>query len=198
MSQSKTRATLLSRVRDPQDEASWREFDDRYRDLIQRYCRRRGLQPANAEDVRQLVMLSMLKTLPTFTYRPELGRFRDYLGRVVRNAIASYLSCPKPAAKQVLLEDLERLPDDGAPSRDEIWEKEWTQHHFRRAMAKADRCFDARSLDMFRHLLSGQSTASVAASFDVTPAAVYKAKHRVRDFLEEAISEQVRDEQFGQ
>ena len=53
---SPTRASLLIRLRRPADEAAWREFDAAYSELIVRYCRRLGLQLADAEDVRQLVL----------------------------------------------------------------------------------------------------------------------------------------------
>ena len=46
-----TRASLLSRVRDPENDAAWREFEATYRDLIIRYCRARALQVADAAQV---------------------------------------------------------------------------------------------------------------------------------------------------
>ena len=46
-----TRASLLSRVRNVSDEGAWREFEALYHDLLVRFCRRRGLQEADASDV---------------------------------------------------------------------------------------------------------------------------------------------------
>ena len=63
MSPHTTHPTLLSRVRDHEDHRSWREFDSRYRELILRFCRRRGLQQSDAEDVRQIVMLNLARAL---------------------------------------------------------------------------------------------------------------------------------------
>ena len=54
-----THPSLLARIQDLDDHAAWREFDARYRDLILRYCRRKGLQPSDAEYVRQIVMLNL-------------------------------------------------------------------------------------------------------------------------------------------
>lgn len=189
-----TRATLLSRVRDPSDERAWREFDERYRELILRYGRRRGLQPANAEDVRQLVMLGLSKSLRSFKYDPARGRFRDYLGRVVRNAVTRFVSCPNDTAGSLQEHELERLADPAGDRQDETWEREWVEHHFRRAMAKAERAFEPKCLDVFRHLLAGESTEEVATAFDMTTAAVHKVKQRVRDHLRARIDEQIRDE----
>ena len=97
-----TRPSLLAHLHDPQDEAAWRAFEGRYRDLIRRYCRRRGLQTADAEDVSQLVLIALSRTLPGFRYLPERGRFRDYLGRVTENAVWRHLR--SPARRDQLLE----------------------------------------------------------------------------------------------
>ncbi len=92
-----TQPSLLSRVRDGADQAAWREFEVKYRELLLRYCRARGLQQSDAEDVRQLVMMNLAKFLRNFDYSSEKGRFRSYLGRVVRNSISRYFSRPNPA-----------------------------------------------------------------------------------------------------
>ena len=94
MADHSTHASMLSRLRDLDDHASWSQFDDRYRDLILRYCRRKGLQQCDAEDVRQIVMLNLAKQLRTFQYDASKGRFRDYLGMVVRNAIFRLFRSP--------------------------------------------------------------------------------------------------------
>src|SRR5262249_50590980 len=82
-----TRASLLSRLRDPADAVAWSEFDATYRDLILRHCRRRGLQTEDAEDVQQQVMLALARALPAFRYDAARNRFRDHLGQVVNHAI---------------------------------------------------------------------------------------------------------------
>jgi RNA polymerase sigma-70 factor (ECF subfamily) len=68
------------RIRDAQDAASWRTFADAYAPLICRYSRRRGLQDADADDVTREVLAEVARCVRTFEYRPERGRFRDWLG----------------------------------------------------------------------------------------------------------------------
>src|SRR5947209_2872310 len=46
-----TRASLLVRLRDPRDEAGWREFVDLYTPLVYGYARKQGLQDADAADL---------------------------------------------------------------------------------------------------------------------------------------------------
>ena len=130
-----THPSLLERLtRD--DAEAWREFEARYGDLLLRYGLARGLQLADAEDARQLVLLSLAKGLASFRYRPERGRFRDYLGRSVRNATFRVTARPKVAGTPLSEVELLALPDaDGAPEEpDPLWEREWREHHLRRAL----------------------------------------------------------------
>ena len=54
------------------------------RSLIYRSCRRRGLQDADAADVGQEVLAQVARSIRDFEYQPGRGRFRDWLGAVVR------------------------------------------------------------------------------------------------------------------
>jgi RNA polymerase sigma-70 factor (ECF subfamily) len=189
--------SLLSRLRDPADASSWREFDGRYRDLVLRYCRRSGLQESDAEDVRQLLMMTLARRMRTFEYRPEAGRFRDYLRICTRHAIAKHLSRQDDGANGLSPVDMEALEDTSAVAADELWEAEWRSHHLRQAMGKARSVFERRSLDVFERILAGDRAEDVAASFGMSAAAVYKVKQRVKDFLRERIEEQLADEELG-
>lgn len=189
-----TRPTLLSRVRDLDDHAAWREFDERYRDLILRYCLRRGLQRSDAEDVRQMVMLNLAKQLRTFTYSPDRGRFRSYLGRTVQNAIHRFFRRP-PAEDRGLDTDVEAGLESGErEEQDAEWEAEWMQHHYRTAMDVVRSTAEPRSVEVFEHLLSGASTDEAAAQAGLSRDAVHKVKQRMRDRLKEQIAKQVADE----
>ena len=190
-----THPSLLVRVRDLEDHAAWREFDGRYRELILRYCRRKGLQTSDAEDVRQMVMLNMARQLRSFEYRPARGRFRDYLGRTVANAIHRYYRRPRlerGGLDTAVVADAEAPADD---TLDQEWENEWMLHHYRVAMESVRETSDAKSVEVFEQLLAGRSTDDVAVSLDMTRDAVHKVKQRMRDRLKRRIAEQVREDE---
>ncbi len=48
-----TRATLLLRIHDAKDVAAWDEFTEIYGPVVYRVATRRGLQPADAENLVQ-------------------------------------------------------------------------------------------------------------------------------------------------
>ncbi len=194
MSSSTTSATLLSRVRNPADKVAWREFDTRYGEMIVRYGRRCGLQHADAEDIRQIVMVRLSKALLAFNYSPVRGKFRSFVGRIVRNEVIRLLSRPNIASR--------RVDSDGGASREPVneekrdrqWEREWADHHLRRAVARLRRTHEPRSIDVFEQLLAGQTVERVAADFKITTQAVHKVKQRIRNRLKELIAGQIREE----
>ena len=190
-----THPTLLVRIRDLSDQVAWGEFDQRYRELILRYCRRKGLQTSDAEDVRQMVMLNFSKQLAKFEYQPARGRFRDYLGRIVANAIHRYYR--RPRLEQAGL-DLDGAQDLEAPHDDTLdkdWEAEWMQHHYRMAMASVRSSADPKSIEVFEELLQGRSVQQVMESFSMSNAAVQKVKQRIRARLGKCIEEQLKEDE---
>ena len=193
MHMDKTPPSLLLRVRDQEDQAAWREFEERYRDLIQRYCVRRGLQSADCDDVQQIAWLHLSKGMRNFEYDTSKGRFRDYLGRVVKSAIARHFA--RPTAKNVALDEvlLSVIPDENS-DEDDKREQEWADHHYRIAIGTVQKTFDRRSVQIFTQLIAGVSVANVASTFDTTAQAVHKVKQRVRNRLKELIAIQIREE----
>jgi RNA polymerase sigma-70 factor (ECF subfamily) len=192
-----TSPTLLERLRDPRDAAAWRDFDRRYGDLIVRYARSRGLQAADAEDVRQIVLLNLSRALPGFRYSRERGRFRSYLGTVVLHAISRWNSrggCPDSKAFGLpLLEGID-APAEGTAEVDEQWDREWVRHHCRMALTTIRQTHDPQSVEVFERLLAGEEPENVAAARGISLDAVLKIKQRVRARLRELVSEQIREE----
>lgn len=191
MASESTSPSLIDRLGDLDDHEAWREFEARYRELILRYAQRRGLQPADAEDVRQAVFVGLMASLKHFTYRPEVGRFRDYLGVVTRNAVARHRR-----GQDLAPGTLSTVTPELAASGDEdAWNEEWELHHYRRAMDTLRRTVHRGTLEIFEDLLEGRRPEEVAALRGVQIDSVYKAKQRVRDRLAELIREQLDDEE---
>jgi RNA polymerase sigma-70 factor (ECF subfamily) len=192
-----TQPSLLSRVRDPSNDAAWREFEAKYRELLVRFCRRQGWQLADAEDLVQTVMASLVKSLPGFVYDKARGRFRDYLYRAVRNAMSQRSARPKERAGAL---DMDEGAWPGAASVEDdpalvaAWEQEWVHHHYRMAMVGVRKSFEARSVEVFERSVAGESVESLAGAFGMSTQAVHKVRQRIRARLEELIAAQIRDE----
>ncbi|HRX86967.1 MAG TPA: sigma-70 family RNA polymerase sigma factor [Phycisphaerae bacterium] len=193
MSHDTTQPSLLRKLRKGADAQAWREFEAKYRNLVVGYCRRRGLQPADCDDVQQLVWMNLAKGLQNFEYDPRRGRFRDYLRRVVRAAIARHFSRPNPAGRALDTTMLAITPN-GTDEFDEAWEAEWVDHHYRLAMQTVRSTFDPRSIAIFDRLLAGEPVATLATAFATTDQAIHKIKQRIRNRLAQLIDRQIRAE----
>jgi len=189
-----TQTSLLSRVRNPQDHAAWRELEGRYREFLVSFCRQRGLQLADADDVAQAVFVSLFQSLPQFIYDPKRGRFRDYLYRCVRNAISEHARRRIGGHRPLDTSVEAALASPGEDGDAALWHAEWVAHHYRLAMAQVRRDFDARNVEMFDRNVNGESVAALAAAYDVSEEQVYSARRRIRERMQELIEAQVREE----
>lgn len=192
-----THVSLLGRLRNGADDGAWVEFQDRYRDLLLRFCRRRGLQAADAEDAVQAVFLSLSRRLPGFSYDPAMGRFRDYLFRCVRNAIFHWSKCPDRKLLQLgTNEFLAAIDDAGTASTDEqqVWETEWAAYHYRRALARLSETGEDRLVRLLERSFEGATSEQLAAEFNLSLEGTYKARQRGRQRLQQLVIEQIREE----
>jgi RNA polymerase sigma-70 factor (ECF subfamily) len=92
--ESKTRITLLEQIRNGSDALAWQAFSDRYWKTVFQFAKNRGCSDNTAEDVVQDVMLEVFRGREVFSYDPGKGRFRDWLGCVVRNMVAKHRRQP--------------------------------------------------------------------------------------------------------
>src|SRR4051812_17885583 len=72
---TETRTSLLRRVRNPADSASWAEFVGLYEPLLMAYVRQRGLDEHDARDVVQSIFITLLRKMPGFELDKSRGRF---------------------------------------------------------------------------------------------------------------------------
>ncbi len=86
-----TRASLLLRLRDPQDHAAWMEFVTLYEPLTYRLLRRNVLQDADARDVMQELFMAVSRSIDRWDPSKERGSFRGWLHRVARNLVINWL-----------------------------------------------------------------------------------------------------------
>src|ERR1700734_3990453 len=83
-----TRQSLLSRLKDWDDQESWRSFFDAYWRLIYNAAIKSGLNDAEAQDVVQATLISVMKSMPHFQYDSTKGSFKGWLLSLTKWRIA--------------------------------------------------------------------------------------------------------------
>jgi len=176
-----TRATLLSQLRDGSSPLAWEEFFQRYWPLIHAFARRRGCSDNTAEDVVQEVMLKIFERRDVFLYDASRGRFRDWLGTVVRNQVAQYRRSPSGRARVLPGESPAfREKETGEGSPDTLWERAFENAVLLAILDVIRREVDPRDYLAFElTTLSGMEPAGVAAITGLSRNAIYKARRRV-------------------
>lgn len=180
-----TRPSLLLRIRDPHDADSWRSFVDLYSPLILRYARKRGLQEADAADVAQDVLSQVSRSMRDFQYQPERGRFRDWLGTVVRHRVHRFFRRESSRPHGVAGDWINDLP---AAEHDSEWSSAFNAHILEAALESARPHFEDATWEAFRLAwLEQQPAATAAANLGMPVAALYLAKSRVLKRLREEV-----------
>lgn len=194
MSAESTHVTLLARLRHGDDRSAWLEFHDRYAELIRGFLRRRGVQPADCDDMLQDVLLAVSKSMPGFTYDPAKGKFRSYLKATTLRTYFRRIS-QKPAEQRLeLIEEATRAACDDQEV-EAAWETEWRQHHLRLAMRSIAAEFNESDRRAFqRYAVEGLDARETAEALGLSVEQVYQAKSRIVRRLTELIEQQVREE----
>jgi len=157
-----TRATLLQRLKDWQDQSSWQQFFDTYWKLIYGVARQAGLTDVEAQDVVQETMLAAAKHLPGFKYDPAIGSFKAWLLNMTRWRIADQLRKRVPLSPRFTASTgnatstgtdfLNRVADPAGASLDGDWETEWQINLLEAAMSNVKGRVDPQKYQNLRLL----------------------------------------------
>jgi RNA polymerase sigma factor (sigma-70 family) len=185
---SNTRATLLERLRDGADALAWDEFFAYYWPTIYGFARHRGCSEHTAEEIVQDVMLKVFQQRDVYQYDPSRGRFRDWLGTVVRNNVAEHRRRPANRVQGKGGDsNVGRLDfADDRQDADAAWEAAFENSLLLTLLNAVRREMGARTYLAFELVgveeLSGSEAARMTG---LSRNAVYKAHKRVLDRLVE-------------
>ena len=177
-----TRASLLLRLRNPWDEAAWREFVELYAPLVYGYARKQGLQDADAANLSQDVLGAVAGAIGRLEYDPAKGAFCNWLFTVVRRKLSNWRQAQKNRPDSNNGVGIGRLLDQfPAPQEGKAaWEAEWEQRLFAWSCARARReVTDVTWQAFWRTAIDDQPGKQVAADLGLSVAAVYRARSRV-------------------
>jgi RNA polymerase sigma factor (sigma-70 family) len=199
-----TRASLLNRLKDQSDQASWQEFFDIYWRLIYGVAMKAGLDDPEAQDVVQETVISVAKNVGEFRYDPKVCSFKTWMLRLTRwrildrlrrrereaaglgrrihldhdgNAAASHQAADRTST-------LDRLPASTEIDLEKLWDEEWRKTTMEAALRAVRNRISPEQYQVFDlYALKGLPVAQVARLVGVSIPRVYLAKHRVAALL---------------
>jgi RNA polymerase sigma-70 factor (ECF subfamily) len=200
-----TRYSLINRLKDWQDSASWQEFFDSYWELIYNVARKAGLTDAEAQEVVQETVVGVAKQIGEFKADPARGSFKAWLMRQTRWRIAdqfrqrqrsgraqptSQLEMPRsPTMDEADRTDtLHRIPDPGGVALESVWDEEWARNLTTRALERVKCRVSGQQFQIFDlHVIQNLPVSETARTLRVNAASVYMAKYRVGALLKKEL-----------
>lgn len=180
-----TSASLLIRIRDSTDEASWQTFEQIYAPLVRAFCLRRGMDRNDVEDIGQLVMSKVFQSVQSFEYDPARGRFRAWLGTLTANAVRDFFRQQKSRLSRNITANFDSflLHPDG-----QDWSDHFVQSLFETACVRVRAEFEAETWSCFEGTwLKRRPPTVVADQLGLQVSSVYVNKSRVLKRLEQEI-----------
>jgi len=206
-----TRHSLLARLKDWGDQASWQAFFDTYWQLIYNVALKAGLTHAEAQEVVQETIIAVANKISEFKTDPARGSFGAWLMRLTRWRITDQLRRRRkfgaqasagsagagegtvlkrgPQADDTSTTDaLDRIPDPAGIALESVFQEEWEKHLMAAALEQVKRQVSPRQYQMFDlHVLQKLSVPETARTVQASVASVYMSKYRVSMLLKKEV-----------
>jgi RNA polymerase sigma-70 factor (ECF subfamily) len=180
-----TPASLLERLRFPNQEQAWTRFVRLYTPLLYYWARRLGCQEPDAADLVQDVLTLLVRKLVEFNYDRHRS-FRAWLRTVTLNCWRNRrrrLELPRDANPP----DLNNLA--GPDAADALSESEYRQWLVGQALELMKAEFQPNTWKAcWESVVGGRPAAEVAAELGISVGAVYMAKSRVLSRLRQELT----------
>ena len=187
-----TRPSLLIRLRDARDPEAWRCFVEAYAPVVQSFLRRQGMQEADVMDVSQDVLVAVAGEIRRFEHQSDhRGSFRKWLFTIVRNRTADFWRRERRqthgSGDSRTQQALAQVPM-GGQDLEEQWDRQYMLTLFHAATTQVKRDFQESTWQAFwRTTVDRQSAQAVAKEIGISVPAVYMAKRRVLQRIQQQI-----------
>lgn len=185
-----TRKTLIQRLQDWDDQASWDEFFRTYSGFVFKVACKAGLSETEANEVVQETFIRVAKNMQKKTFTRDGGSFKAWLMNQTRWRIADqfrarksqevYSGRPRDAHDDRNTATMDMIPDDSNHGFDRIWEREWKGNLTDMALRRVKAKVSPQQYQIFYcYVVKAWTVDEVRKELGVSAAQVYLAKHRV-------------------
>jgi RNA polymerase sigma-70 factor (ECF subfamily) len=192
-----TRKSLLSRLRDWNDQESWKVFFDTYWKLIYNAGLKAGLSDAEAQDMVQETVISVSKKIPEFQYDAAKGSFKSWLLRLttwrigdqLRKREYSHVGAIHAARSATGTATVERVADPVSLHLEVTWDEEWEKNLMDAAIERIKKKVDPTQYQIFDlYVFKDWPVVKIARALKINPGKVYLAKHRIGKLVKKEVA----------
>lgn len=184
-----TRRSLISRLKDWEDQESWRQFFDTYWRLIFNIARKSGLTEVEAQEVVQETVIALAKKIGDFKHNQRPGAFKGWLIQMTQWRICDQFrkrnndaAAPDEGPEGENATD--SIPDPGTSNVDEQWEQDWRQNMLDAALDRIRAKVPAKQFQAFDLYVTRKWTpAAVARAVGLPISQIYLIKFRMMKLL---------------
>jgi|SRR6185312_8560166 len=191
-----TRRSLIIRLKNWEDQESWKDFFDTYWKLIYGVAAKAGLTDTEAQEVVQETVIAVAKKMPGFEYDPRIGSFKGWLLHTTRWKIGDQLrrrrkeggGAERAQKTTTGTSTIERIPDPGGFDLEAEWDREWEKNIFDAAIERVKKQVKAKQYQIFDlYVVKQWPVQKVARTLGVNVGRVYLAKHRVSALIKKEL-----------
>ena len=196
-----TRMTLIQRIQqNHEDETSWEDFVESYKNYIYVIISNFNLKPDLNEDLLQNVLIRLWKDLPKFEYRPGQCKFRTWLSLVTRNIVKDYLkskagnNSKKEVQYETALDHMNRVSE---PEVEKMAEREWKVFIAEKAYDNIKDELSDKVRAVFDLAMKDVSDEEIEKQIGIAASSVRVYKQRARNALIKEITRLNRELDYG-
>jgi len=190
-----TRRSLLSRLKNRDDQQSWKLFFDTYWKLIFHAAIKAGLTKEEAEDVVQETVIQVMEKMPGFRYDAGIGSFKGWLLRTAGWRIIDHIRSRQRGVCDISgnsdtsigMAPIEQMADPW-PALERIWDQEWETNLTEVALSRLKNKVDPKHYRVFDlYVLQEWPISRVSQALRVNVAQIYLIKHRLSALLKKEL-----------
>lgn len=189
MAENATSVSLLERIRLGASNESWYEFVTVYNRFIERWLLKQGVQPDDAEDIRQEVLSVVLREIGNFEHNGRTGAFRNWLRTITSNRLREHWRSRKKHrnTNEADLEHLAQELGDATSEVSRIWNDQHDQQMLEHLILRVSKQFKPESVHAFRLVaIEQQPIEQVSEELNLTINAIRIAQSRILRALRKA------------
>lgn len=179
-----TRISLLDGIKND-NEVYWRRFYGMYAPLIRLHGRDCGIKTAHIDDLIQDVMITISRQIKNFTYQRDLGKFRNFLRKIIRARAMDML-------RKIYRQEL-HLPELGLQEEavlDDQYDQEWRDHVRKVSLLLLKQSVSPRHYQIFDFLdIQNRKVREIATLYNLPESTIYSIRNRTEEKLRLIIKE---------